>query len=296
MPKGEQQGRWTLDELIIKAAYRPTKRLAKKHKKRARAEAAERTRRLAFDPGEEADKVRRYEDIAVRRMTRTLDELTKLRRSELLDDDSTEWADGGSNEPCNRDESRLQAVCVEPAQAGTPTSGPPPSADLSPRGQAEAKPEFPLESRLRAVSVGPAQAGIPTPTPRPSLSVGPRAHGEEALVPPISRPPAQRSSPAGHDSRTTAHTASGLLHLLLLVFCLWWLAGNGWGVEKRSQAGAGGNAAYSGNRINSVLHRISLPQPRETKPTRFDSVSRSDRRNPRWPFLNVAPISRSAPY
>ena len=43
-------------------------------------------RRLAFDPGKEADNVRRYEDIAVRRMSRVSDDLIKLRRSGTFDE------------------------------------------------------------------------------------------------------------------------------------------------------------------------------------------------------------------
>jgi hypothetical protein len=83
--RGEEEGRRMLDALIDNCTER-LKRLARKHKKRARAEAAERIRRLAFDPGEEADKVRRYEDIAVRRMTRACEELIKLRRAGILDE------------------------------------------------------------------------------------------------------------------------------------------------------------------------------------------------------------------
>jgi len=59
----------------------------------AQAEAAERTRRLAFDPGAEADKVRRYEDASIRRMTRACEDLAKLRRSGMLDKDAYGDAD-----------------------------------------------------------------------------------------------------------------------------------------------------------------------------------------------------------
>jgi len=49
------------------------------------AEAAERIPRLAFDPRKEADKVRRYEDASIRRMSRACSDFIKLRESAILD-------------------------------------------------------------------------------------------------------------------------------------------------------------------------------------------------------------------
>jgi len=71
MATGEDAARRVLDDLI--ARHTRLKQLAWKHKARAGAEAAQRTRRLAFDPTEAADKVRRYEDASIRRMTRASD-------------------------------------------------------------------------------------------------------------------------------------------------------------------------------------------------------------------------------
>jgi hypothetical protein len=88
-PAGERESRCLLNGIIRHNTDR-LKRLALKHKRRARAEAAERTRRLGFDPGAEADKVRRYEDASFRRMTRVCDDLAKLRRSGILDEDGNE--------------------------------------------------------------------------------------------------------------------------------------------------------------------------------------------------------------
>ena len=69
-----------LDDLVVRHTAR-LEALLQKRWAEARAEAKGRKRRLAFDPGKEADKVRRYEDIAVRRMSRVCDDLIKLRRS-----------------------------------------------------------------------------------------------------------------------------------------------------------------------------------------------------------------------
>ncbi len=52
------------------------------------ADAAERTRRLAFDPRKEADNVRRYEDASIRRMSRACTDFIKLRESGVLDEDA----------------------------------------------------------------------------------------------------------------------------------------------------------------------------------------------------------------
>jgi hypothetical protein len=78
-PKNEECARATLEGLIQRQIRR-LERLFQQHEADASAEAAERTRRLAFDPGPEADKVRKYEDIAVRRMWRACEELGKWRR------------------------------------------------------------------------------------------------------------------------------------------------------------------------------------------------------------------------
>src|SRR5262249_46371593 len=72
-----------LDHLLDRHTRR-LEALVEEREVEAAAEAAERKRRLAFDPGAEADKVRRYEDIAVRRMSRVCDDLIKLRRSGAL--------------------------------------------------------------------------------------------------------------------------------------------------------------------------------------------------------------------
>ncbi|MGO9469334.1 MAG: hypothetical protein ACLQVF_34870, partial [Isosphaeraceae bacterium] len=76
-PVGETAGRQVLNDLIVRQSGR-LEQLALKHKARALAEAAESTSRLAFDPGAAADKVRRYEDASIRRMTRACEDLVEL--------------------------------------------------------------------------------------------------------------------------------------------------------------------------------------------------------------------------
>ena len=77
--------RMALDDLVVRYTAQ-LEALLQKRWAEARAEAKGRKRRLAFDPGKEADKVRRYEDIAVRRMSRVCDDLIKLRRWGTLEE------------------------------------------------------------------------------------------------------------------------------------------------------------------------------------------------------------------
>lgn len=48
-------------------------------------ELAERLRLLAFDPRKEADRVRRYEDAALRRMRQACDDFIQLRQSSMVE-------------------------------------------------------------------------------------------------------------------------------------------------------------------------------------------------------------------
>jgi hypothetical protein len=80
-PHGEHEGRSLLEGIINKNKDR-LKRLVLRHKRRARAVAS--IRRLAFDPGEATDKVRRYEQAAIRQMSQACTELIKLRRSGMF--------------------------------------------------------------------------------------------------------------------------------------------------------------------------------------------------------------------
>jgi hypothetical protein len=83
----EHEARGALRDLIDRNVQR-LELLASIARQRAFAEAAERLRRLAFDPSKEADSVRRCEDIAIRRMTRACNELAKHRQSGMFEVDA----------------------------------------------------------------------------------------------------------------------------------------------------------------------------------------------------------------
>jgi hypothetical protein len=82
-PVSMEAARKRLDDLITRNVDR-LQYLASAHSLRDEADAAERSRRLAFDPGEAAERVRRYEDMATRRMTRACEDLANLRHSGLM--------------------------------------------------------------------------------------------------------------------------------------------------------------------------------------------------------------------
>jgi len=110
-PSDEHEARRLLDDLIDVVTDR-LKRLARRHKRRAQAEAAERTRRLAFDPGEAADKLRRYEETATRRMTRACDDLAKLRRTGMFEEELERCAEPGAGEP-DESSARIGETCCD---------------------------------------------------------------------------------------------------------------------------------------------------------------------------------------
>jgi hypothetical protein len=159
-PTSREQARAILDELFERHTRRLA-RLARKHKADDRAEARERLRRLAFDPGQEADKVRRYEDIAVRRMTRVCEELIKLRRAGILDEavERTLPPSPRRGEGARR---AGEGAAKETGEAINDTS-PGRTSPSFRRGECapRAGEGYSLESRLQAVP-GPAKAGTPT--------------------------------------------------------------------------------------------------------------------------------------
>ncbi len=107
-------------EDLIDWYTQPLEQLALKHKARAEAEAAEATRRLAFDPGAAADTVRRYEDASIRRMTRACEDLAKLRRSGMFDEDSPAACETANDET---DTSLDESGWSTAAQPSETTSG-----------------------------------------------------------------------------------------------------------------------------------------------------------------------------
>ena len=136
--------RMALDDLVDRHMQR-LEMLLKKRWAEARAEAKQRKRRLAFDPGKEADKVRRYEDIAVRRLSRVCDDLIKLRRSGTFDQ---------------------IAESQPPAETNFEDAIRRPSADINPETQAPAFGDNERESEAPG-QVSPFDS--PSLLPRPNL-------------------------------------------------------------------------------------------------------------------------------
>jgi hypothetical protein len=86
-PSDEDDARHLLNIVVGREIDR-LERLVLQRKKRSDADAAERIRRWAFDPRKEADMVRRYEDAAIRRMSRACNDFIKLRESGSLEADA----------------------------------------------------------------------------------------------------------------------------------------------------------------------------------------------------------------
>jgi hypothetical protein len=85
-PASEDHARSILDNLVDRYTCR-IEELFRAYQERSLLEATERARRLIFDPGDGAEKARRYGDICVRQMTLACEELIKIRRSGFADED-----------------------------------------------------------------------------------------------------------------------------------------------------------------------------------------------------------------
>jgi hypothetical protein len=236
-PSSREQARAILDELFERHTRRLA-RIARKHKADDRAEARERLRRLAFDPGQEADKVRRYEDIAVRRMTRVCEELIKLRRAGILDEaaDCPLPASPHREEGARRAgeghllEYRVQAV-PGPAKAGTPTGGAGAGTSPSPRrgeGARRAGEGAREEHRQEGPTYEPDNVRLESLTYESGVRQDSRNSGEpQSFVQPNSPAAEQRSEPTTHNSRSAFQSSGGLLNVWLLMVGLWWLVAGG---------------------------------------------------------------------
>jgi hypothetical protein len=187
-PVNEDAARQLLNNLIGREIGR-LERLALKC--RHEAEAAERDSRLAFDPSDEADKVRRYEDAAIRRMSRACADFIKVRESGALED-------GGESEL---------------ASAKTPdVVGPEPD---SARGSEQA-----------GTPDGPWAGVNGDRPPRAETANSAAAAQQSAAVPSAS---AQRSETAVPGSSRTVDAAGAPLMGLLLLILLAWLMVSGQG-------------------------------------------------------------------
>jgi len=257
MPPGEDAARRILDDLIARHTRR-LKGLVRKHKAQAEAEAAERTRRLAFDPGAAADKVRRYEDASIRRMTRACDDLAKLRRSGMLDEDADEEAE--SLDPARGLEPRsaceLRGDIPDFARWKEPAGG----ADGASSAQAE-------ETGCHAP---PPPSETTVDGPPPTVQGDGPASGENTDVhsdaPPegsVSRADAEPSKAAADSPRSTFLGNRAQWIVLLLAACCWWLVANGQGAAlRRSPMSASSVATHA--RRPAVQPTAGSGDPRRT--------------------------------
>ncbi len=241
MPHGDDAAICILEDLIDWYTQ-PLEQLALKHKARALAEAAEATRRLAFDPGAAADKVRRYEDASIRRMTRACDDLAKLRRSGMFDEDQPAAYETGSIEASTPlDESGLSGA----AQASETTSGgwgpspegDAPSSEASALGACRLSPARPQPPNacqpqrddLESCSPAAAQAfettvdGSPAPVyeDRPGSDENTEIASEGPPEEPRSAAAAQAPETTVHGPRSTLNGNTGPWNALLLAVCFW---------------------------------------------------------------------------
>jgi len=197
-PSDQHEARRLLDDLIDVVTDR-LKRLARRHKRRAAAEAAERTRRLAFDPGDAADKLRRYEETATRRMTRACEDLAKLRRTGMFDE-----------------EADLRLAAADQLEIPNPKE----EMDI----ETETQPE---EPDGQAAVLAP-ETTLEAPRPalladRPALIENTDADSDPPSADSDSPAPAQPSETTVHAPRSTPHGNGSLLIGLLIVVGFWWL-------------------------------------------------------------------------
>jgi len=242
---GETAGRQLLNDLIARQIRR-LEQLARKHKARAEAEAAESTSRLAFDPGAAADKVRRYEDASIRRMTRACDDLAKLRRSGILDEDAHDEAELEISNPKSEISNRAWPAECETAniESGAWVDKSPSPADTvhtwvtasggwgrSPEGDAPrseasalgarrllpARPQpaifcDPPRDDFESCSTAAAQASETTVDGSPATGHGDRPASDENTGTESDAPPQESGSPAAAQaSETTVHGSRSAL-------------------------------------------------------------------------------------
>jgi len=210
-PTDEDGARQLLNNLIAREISRLEK-LALKHREGFEAEAAERIWRLAFDPSKEADKVRRYEDAAVRRMSRACADFIKLRESGTLEDDADEDISG--NAPPSTSETMKHPLDF--AIDGE-------SGDEADETAADAPP--PMAETMAAVN-------LERPGNVESASYEIDAPSDERN----SAADVQTSSPLGLRAHFPFDGYGAALKGLLLLLCFWWAMASGRGEALRRES------------------------------------------------------------
>jgi len=212
-PANEDAARQLLNNLSGREIGR-LEQLALQRRYAADAESVERLRRLAFNPGEEADKVRRYEDAAIRRMSRSCMDFIKVRQNAFLSDDADDEPGLVKRDGAHDDTEHDGTAGETGLQA--PTS----------------VPEMTEDSPLAAADGGLPAAGdtamneTEAPHPAADLSAG-----------------AQPSETKVNGPRFTLHASVGTMLGLLLLVLLAWLMTSAQGAVLKARAMSSGFAA-----------------------------------------------------
>jgi len=200
-PANEDAARQLLNNLISREIGR-LEQLALERRNAADAEAADRLSRLAFDPSDEADKVRRYEDAAIRRMSRSCMDFIKVRQNGILSEDADDEPGLVKGDGAH-DDNKHDGTAGETG-LDTPTPVP---------GMTE-------DSQRAAANGGPAAAGE---TAMNEMDAPPCAAVPSAGAPP---PETTHGGP-----RSALHATTGPLLGLLLLIVLTWLMASGQGAS-----------------------------------------------------------------
>jgi len=258
------------------------------------AEAAERIRRLAFDPRKEADKVRRYEDASIRRLSRACSDFIKLRESGVLDEDADaepEFAirpDAAKSKPAPGTGWGDQKIILHGANvpADSVVPSPPTSVGEGQGGGAPAASPRPVY-RARSTPCRPAPHLNPPPlTPHPPRPVGTSPQGGEGGMRSESRKPGafrggtdaridEATSPVDLPAwnptsglpRFAFDTFSSLLQGLLLLLCFWGAMSNGQGEALRPGPAPKAEVRVEPPAVTETDDRRSNSQTRTTSDT-----------------------------
>jgi len=214
-PANEDAARQLLNNLIGREIGR-LEQLALERRNESDAGAAERLSRLAFDPSDEADKVRRYEDAAIRRMSRSCMDFIKVRQAGIVSEDA-------DDEPVlvkaavSHDDNEHDGTAGETVlHAPTPV---PEMTEDSPRAAANGGPPAAGQAPMNETDA-PRGAAVPSANAQPS---------ETKL----------------HGPRFALHANGGTMLGLLLLALLAWLMASAQGAVQRASAMSPGFAALT---------------------------------------------------
>jgi len=261
-PADEDAARQLLNNLISREIGR-LEQLALERRNESDAEAAERLSRLAFDPSDVADKVRRYEDAAIRRMSRSCMDFIKVRQNGIFSEDADD--EPGLVKAAGAHDDEHDGTAGETVlHAPTPV------------------PEMTENSSPAAANGGPAAAGDTpmneTEAPHPAADLSARAQPSETKV---------------NGPRFTLHASGGTMLGLLFLALLAWLMASAQGAVRRASAMTSGFGA-STERDEAPLAPSTCTEP-NSSPKRQRAASQKIPL--RWPgpsLTHAADIATTA--